>query len=268
MKSCLVIYIGNGYSEDVPVYDGSYRYSVDMRDNFDNHKEKIINPLKDLGYSVDIALLTNKHEKYDEFVSFYNAINLVYDDINSEDFNAMKKFYFWRCDIPPGNFYSGGRFLKLRTEIPKYDTYVIIRADVHFKMSLPELNVDFEKMNGLWPETDFRVFTELRDDYVNARGSECWPWESYQRVVGNTFNIIPHKFFNAFSKYIWMEHLSFSFMLRDLYPLVSMDDLNMMLGYDKCFCTDVRFVENPVYTMNKKILSVNSDAKTENFGVK
>jgi hypothetical protein len=41
-----------------------------------------------------------------------------------------------------------------------------------------------------------------------------------------------------------------------------------MLGDEKCWVTDVRFVENPVYTMNKKIVSVISDAKTGNFGVK
>lgn len=268
MKSCLVIYIGNGYSENVDVYDGSYSYSVDMRDNFENHKEKIFKPLEDYGYKLDYALLTNKHKHYDEFVKFYNAIHLEYDDINAEDFKTMHKFYFWRSDIPPGYFYSGGRFLKIRNEIPKYDTYVIIRADIHFKMSITELKVDFEKMNWLWPETDVRVFTELREGFIRDRGSEWWPWESYKRVNGNTFNIIPHKYFNAYSKYIWMEHLSFSFMLRDLYPLISMDDLNLMLGGDKCWVTDVRFVENPVYTMNKKITSVNSDAKTENFGVK
>jgi hypothetical protein len=57
-------------------------------------------------------------------------------------------------------------------------------------------------------------------------------------------------------------------MLNDLYPLVSLDDFNFMLGDEKCWVTDVRFVENPVYTMNKKIVSVISDAKTGNFGVK
>lgn len=268
MKKCLVIYIGNGYSENVPVYDNSYFYSVDMRDNYENHNEMVFKHLREYGYDIDFALLTNKHKKYDEFVEHYNAIPLDYEDINAEDFNTMHKFYFWRTSIPPGYFYSGGRFLKLKNRIPEYDTYVIIRADVHFKMELSEMNVDFNKMNWLWPETDFRMFTELKDQYLAEFGSERWPWETYRRVNGNTFNIIPFKFFNAYSKYIWMEHTSFSFMLNDLYPLVSLDDFNFMLGDEKCWVTDVRFVENPVYTMNKKIVSVISDAKTGNFGVK
>ena len=55
-------------------------------------------------------------------------------------------------------------------------------------------------------------------------------------------------------------------MLRDLYPLVTLNDVNMMLGYEKCLVTDVRFAENPVYTINKKIVSVPSDANTQRFG--
>ena len=40
-KTCLVIYIGNGYSEGEPSYYQSYIYSVDMRDNEKNHEENI-----------------------------------------------------------------------------------------------------------------------------------------------------------------------------------------------------------------------------------
>jgi len=267
MRNCLVIYIGNGFAENVTVYDKSYTYSVDMRDNFQNHKEKIFDPLMRLGYKVDTALLTNKHEFYEDFVKFYGAIPLDYDDFNEGDFEVMRNFYFWRDSIPPGWFTSGGRFYKLRQPIPEYETYVIVRADAHFKMSVLELKPDFTKMNWLWPETDYRVFTELREEYLKVKPTDCWCWEDYNRVNGNILNIIPKKFFNAFSKYIWMEHMSFSYMLRDLYPLVTMNDIHMMLGYEKCLVTDVRFAENPVYTINKKIVSVPSDADTQRFGV-
>ena len=40
-KTCLVIYIGNGYSEGEPSYYNAYIYSVDMRDNKENHEENI-----------------------------------------------------------------------------------------------------------------------------------------------------------------------------------------------------------------------------------
>lgn len=263
----LVIYIGNGYSESTFSYDNTYRYSVDMRDNYDNHHEKIFNPLIRRGYSLDFALLTNKHEKYDEFVEFYDAIPLDYDDINQNDIDALHKFYFWKSDIPPGSFYSGGRFFKLRTQIPEYETYIIIRSDLHFKMSLNELNVDFSKMNWLWPETDFKVFcNDLKDSYIEEMGSDCWCWENYHRVNGNTFNIIPKKFFNAYKNYIWMEHCSFAYMLHDLYPLITINDINIMLGYEKCYVTDMRFGDNPVYTINKKILNVIADVDTRRFG--
>lgn len=263
----LVIYIGNGYSEQAYSYDRTYSYSVDMRDNFENHNEKIFKHLRRRGYTLDFALLTNRHEKYDEFVQFYNAIPMDYEDINDHDVKVLHEFYFWKSDIPPGGFYSGGRFFKLRNEIPFYDTYIIIRADLSFKMGLNELDVDYSKMNWLWPETDYQVFCDdMKENYVNVSGSECWCWEFYHRVNGNTLNIIPHKFFNMYKNYIWMEHTSFAYMLKDLYPLVTLNDINMMLGYEKCWVTDLRFTENPVYNINKKIVTVESDVETHRFG--
>ena len=89
MRNCLVIYIGNGYSESALVYDKTYSYSTDMRENYPNHLEKIFTPLKQRGYSIDVALLTNKHSKYDEFVDFYKAIPLDYEDINHDDVEIL-----------------------------------------------------------------------------------------------------------------------------------------------------------------------------------
>jgi hypothetical protein len=83
-----------------------------MRENYENHQEKIIKPLEQRGYKVDIALLTNKHEKYDEFVEYYNAIPLDYEDFNEEDSTIIETYYRWRSDIQPGIPKSGGRFLK------------------------------------------------------------------------------------------------------------------------------------------------------------
>ena len=268
MRNCLVIYIGNGYSESALVYDKTYSYSTDMRENYPNHLEKIFTPLKQRGYSIDVALLTNKHSKYDEFVDFYKAIPLEYEDINHDDVEILKSYYFFKSDLPPGGFLSGGRFLKLKKPIPRYEMYVMVRADAHFKMGLNELNVDYQKMNWLWPETDYRMYTEEKDAVIEEMGGYCWPWEHYNRVNGNILNVIPFKFFNMFSKYIWMEHLSFSNMMKDLYPLVTLDDINLMLGYEKCYVTDLRFTENPVYYLNKKIIDVTSDTQTQNYGVK
>jgi len=267
MNKALIIYIGNGYSEFTYSYDKTYAYSVDMRENFLNHQEKIFKNLSRKGYELDFALLTNKHEKYQDFLDFYNAIHLDYDDLNDYDLERLKEFYYWKTDIPTGNFYAGGRFFKIRNQIPHYELYVIIRADVSFKMGLNELNVDYTKMNWLWPETDYSVFCdELREDYLKARGSDCWCWESYHRVNGNILNIVPNKYFNLYKSYIWMEHTAFTYMMRDLYPIITLNDINMMLGWEKCYVTDLRFTENPVYTLNKKILESHGNVQTHRFG--
>ena len=52
-KTCLLVYVGNGYSEGETSYYNSYIYSVDMRENKENHHKNIIKPLEDLGYKVD-----------------------------------------------------------------------------------------------------------------------------------------------------------------------------------------------------------------------
>jgi hypothetical protein len=40
-KTCLVIYFGNGFSKNQKSYNGEYSYSVDMRDNKENHNKLI-----------------------------------------------------------------------------------------------------------------------------------------------------------------------------------------------------------------------------------
>lgn len=268
MPKCLLIYIGNGYSQHEMVYDNCYSYSCDMRENYENHQEKIIKPLKQRGYKVDIALLTNKHEKYDEFVEYYNAIPLDYEDFNEEDATILKTYYYWRSDIQPGIPKSGGRFLKLKEEIPNYDIYVIVRADLHFKLGLNQIDVDYKKMNWLWPETDVHYFTEFRENFLKEYKTEFYLWQNFNRVNGNCLNVIPFKFFNAYSKYIWMEHNSVNMMIQDLYPLITLEDVNLMVGYKKCYVTDVRFSDNPVYNTNKKIISSGVGINVSRFGVK
>jgi hypothetical protein len=57
-------------------------------------------------------------------------------------------------------------------------------------------------------------------------------------------------------------------MIQDLYPLITLEDVNLMAGYDKSYVTDVRFSDNPVYITNKKIISSGIDINVSRFGVK
>lgn len=254
---CLVIYIGNAYSENSRSYDGEYRYSVDIRDNFNNHEEKIFLPLREMGYNIHKAFLTNKHEKYYEFVNEFADVELHYDDINNEDFEIFKDYYFKiknRNMHGPGSYWSGGRFQKLEHKLPEYDLYVILRGDTHFKVSIHDLNIDFDKMNWLWPETDINYFKYPIEEAREIWGSEFQFWDHSWRVNGNAFNIIPQKYINVFKTYFWADHMALYLMLNDLGPIISINDVNLMLGYDKCYTSDVRFCENPVYKLTKKIL--------------
>jgi len=266
MKKALIIYIGCGYSEREVSYDNTYVYQIDMRENYSNHMENVFKPLEKMGYSHDVMLLTNKHQKFEEFKEFYKAIDVHYEDFTSDDFEIVKNFYYMKYFWQPGHCTSGGRFLKVKQQIPEYDLYVMIRADILFKQSIENLKIDFEKMNWLWPETDYRFYTEDRDEIMKELGYEKWCWDTYKRVNGNFFNIIPKKFFNAFRTHIYMEHVSLCFMLEELHPLITMDDVNLMLGDEKCYVSDQRFCENPIVSLNKKIIQVNVDINVERYG--
>ena len=258
-KTCLVVYIGNGFSKEQQSYNGSYTYSVDMRDNRKNHKECIYNPLFKLGYSIDTSLVTNKHEFYEGFKKEYGAINLQYDDITPEDEKNLEEFFYLKIDRNlgwgPGQFKSGGRFLKLKEKIPEYDLYVFVRADASFKITLDKLNVDYDKINYLWPETDYRFFTEGSHAFYQTGKNERWFWDTYKRINGNVLNVIPKKYVNIFLNYFWLEHLSVYFMTESLHPLITLEnDINLMCGDKNCYVTDVNVCENPVFTFNKTII--------------
>jgi hypothetical protein len=51
-----------------------------------------------------------------------------------------------------------------------------------------------------------------------------------------------------------MEHVSLHGMIKDLHPLISLEnDVNIIMGLDRCYVTDQRFCQNPVFTFNKRI---------------
>ena len=50
-----------------------------------------------------------------------------------------------------------------------------------------------------------------------------------------------------------MEHVALHGILKDTYPVITVEkDVNLMMGYERCYVTDIRFAENPVYTFAKK----------------
>jgi hypothetical protein len=263
-KTCLVVYIGNGFSVGESAHNGMYSYTTDMRDSKENHKEFLYKPLTEQGYKVDTALVTNKHKFYDGFKKEYDAIDIEYDDITPEDENKLLEYY--QIKVPqgwgPGSFRSGGRFLKLKQKMPEYDVYVFIRTDAILKKSISELSVDYEKINYLWPETDYHFYENFilnKTDNKNINGFwyDCeWFWRTYNRVNGNILNIVSKKYITVFLNYFWLEHLSLHLMIKDLSPTITVEnDVNLMCGNEIPYVSDVRVCENPVYYFSKKIIS-------------
>ena len=254
-KSCLIIYIGNGYSEKSRQTDNRYYYSVDMRDNEVNHLNCIFKPLKSLGFKINVALVTNKHEKYNEFKKYYAAIDIDYDDLTQEDIDCLYHLYY-NIRVPKkwgaGAFFSGGRFLRLKAPIPSYDYYIFVRSDLSFKKTINDLDIDFNKINYLWIETDINHF-EFGTSKIIKEDPKMF-WRQYNRVSGNTLNIVPRFFLNPFLSCMWAEHCSLHLLLKDFEPLITLNDVNFMCSEEKCYATDATTVVNPVFTFNKKIL--------------
>lgn len=253
-KKCLIVYIGCGYSGSSHHHTGTY--SIDMRENRKNHHENVFYYLEKNNYDLDFCLFTNKHEKYDDFIDEYKSIKIDYSDFTVEDFECLLYYCEMRAlsGWGPGNFNSGGRLLKLKGELPKYDLYVFVRSDLFFKKRIEELNVDFDKLNYLWAETDPTFFSD-REYYVNNYGSEMFFWNHHNRVSGATFLITPYKFVNIVTRYLWADHLSLFLMLKDLNPLFTIKDVNVMCGLQNAYVSDANSFENPIYLFNKKRLN-------------
>jgi len=199
-------------------------------------------------------------------VSFYNAIPLDYTDINQYEFNTMNKFHKMRENENTGFYYVGGRFLTLKTQIDDYDFYVVVRSDVLFKKKITELNIDYDKLNFLWPESPPQLFTPLREDFLRDGWHDLLWWEHNKRTNGLVINFFPKKYYNLYRSHIWREHLALYYMLKDTHPFFTMNDVNMIMGTKKGHVTDLRFETNPIYTFNKKIIFSGKDINVDNFG--
>ena len=255
-KKCVVFYVGNGYSENVPDYTGAYQYSVDMRDNRENHEKMVFEPLKEQGYEIKVALVTNKHKLYEDFLKEYDSLVLEYDDYEKEiDGDVLPKYYNIRTKLGVGFGVcaTGVRFLKMWSEVPKADIYIFLRADTWFKKSIKELSIDFEKINYLWRETDYRMFNEERTDICLKWPYEMMFWDWYYRVSGNIFHVVPEKFIHPFIANYWLEHLSLYFLLKDMKPFITMENINFMCGTEKCYVSDMSNYSNPYLRFNKRI---------------
>ena len=124
-KRCLVIYIGLGYDTKYTnvTYPSDNKMHVDMRVNRQNHNTNIFDPLKKLGYEVDTALVTNKHELYSQFVKEYNAIDIDYDEATTEELESLATSCYLRIGhkiFGMGSPHTGSRFLKLKNLEPMY----------------------------------------------------------------------------------------------------------------------------------------------------
>tara|TARA_B110001454_G_scaffold211835_1_gene227955 strand:+ start:519 stop:1418 length:900 start_codon:yes stop_codon:yes gene_type:complete len=281
MKKALVIFTGIGYEDDfkntfkgkdVEKMNDDDR-KIDMLPQKSNYVTNIRKPLELMGYEVNSVLITNKHKLYDEYVELYDATKIDYDDITEADVDTFLNYYKLRCPQNWGMGYpaQGGRLLKLKEELPKADLYIFIRGDVVYKQKLNVLNIDIEKINYLWPETDYRYYQweklggwppyhadgtpndeGLRKEILDKDANEFdksihfeW-WEEYNRVNGNTLHIVPSKYINMFISYYWLEHISLHLMLKDCQPYITLDDIHFICGMNP-HLSSTDMASNPIY---------------------
>ena len=126
-----------------------------------------------------------------------------------------------------------------------------------FKKSIDELDINYEKMNYLWPETDDNFYNHNREEYLKKFGDEHCFWKEYNRVNGNILNFVPKKYINVFLTYFWYEHMSVHLMIKDLYPLIKYpDDIHLICGEEKAYSSNTRVCENPIFVTSKKIYTL------------
>jgi len=121
-------------------YAENYRDGVDFRLSIESFKKKILEPLQSQGHEISIYFATYQHCLADQLKESYGELLKKYIFINSEINKGCQK------DITI-------TALKLVVDdIENIDIVIMTRFDVHYKLRITEMNIEWDKINVLWKE--------------------------------------------------------------------------------------------------------------------
>ena len=258
-KKAFIFYTGLSYCKNFYHCETGDHFDLDMDFSYDSHMQQLHEPLNNMGYDVDCAIITNKdnNPKYKNYLKKYIALDLNYQsDVSDQEIESMVNYFnarYNRFDAFSFGFpIQGFRLLTIQDPIPSADIYVFIRCDLLLKNPINRINIDYNKINYLWKEEGiYRAQTENITDSTHPES--CW--NKHYRVSGNMLHVVNKKYIKSFISHFWMEHCSLQALLRDC-DGISMKDVNIVCGndlYDSCVARQ----DNPIFTHSRKKVEIN-----------
>jgi len=125
--------------------NGEFNWKVDFEDQLHNFFEKIVNPLKQDGHSVDIFLSTYESPKSKRLYELYNPVNVSFLEFfpKEERYDAQYRHHI--------NLYNNIMQHQINNSV-KYDFVITTRFDIEMNVSINDMNLDFSMFNIMYKQ--------------------------------------------------------------------------------------------------------------------
>ena len=141
MRACICLR-GIHYSNDEITEYNNNKVKTDYRRSIENYKEYIIEPLKSLGYIVDIMIFTYDSRMLKELLKDYNPIysNILPSSERNTNSSWNRQIIFHKNSVDAIKDIKN----KLNYE---YSLIVNTRFDLFFNTKITDMNIDYSKFN-------------------------------------------------------------------------------------------------------------------------
>jgi hypothetical protein len=170
--------------------NGEFNWKIDFEEQIQNFFEKIVNPLKQKGNTVDIFLSTYESPKSKRLYELYNPVDVSFLEFfpKEERYDAQYRHHI--------NLYNNIIQYQIKNSV-NYDFVITTRFDIEMNISIDEMNINFSMFNIMF-----------KNDYDDAE--DClwfFPGEdlllvtnSLERMKGDKQNL--HKIERYYTKKI------------------------------------------------------------------
>ena len=125
---------------------GKFNWNIDFEEQLQNFFEKMVNPLKEKGHTVDIFLSTYESSKSSRLYELYNPVNVSFLEFipNEERYDAQYRHHI--------NLYNNIIQYQINNSV-KYDFVITTRFDIEMNFSISDMNIDFSMFNIMFKQT-------------------------------------------------------------------------------------------------------------------
>ena len=125
--------------------NGEFNWKIDFEEQVQNFFEKIVNPLKHKGHTVDIFLSTYESPKSKRLNELYNPVNVSFLEFSpkEERYDAQYRHHI--------NLYNNIIQYQINNSV-KYDFIITTRFDIEMNVLINDMNLDFSMFNIMFKQ--------------------------------------------------------------------------------------------------------------------